>query len=374
MMNLKHLAKSLLVSACISASAFAAHAEVKTLTDISGQQVTLDLPAKRVALGFYFEDYMAVAGEQGWTKVVGISKEAWKGWRPTSWKLYTDHMPAIDELPDMGEVEIMTFSVEKVIELKPDVLVLAEWQVLGLGSDVDQIKEAGIPIVVVDYNAQKLENHLKSTELFGEIAGQPDRAAAINKDYKDAIDDINARLAKAGLPKPKAYAEFGNKGPGEVGFTYGKNMWGGMIEQAGGINIAKPFVEWWGPINPEQILASMPDVVFITGTEGGNLSKTSTAMRIGQGVDRKESAERLAGYTKRPGWDALPAVKNKRLHALYQGASRTQADYTMVQYIAKALYPEVFADLNPEQNYIDFYKKYLPVVPQGTFATNLDGQ
>ncbi|MBP8204598.1 MAG: ABC transporter substrate-binding protein [Giesbergeria sp.] len=358
----------------LAVAAMTAHAEVKTLTDIMGNKVQLDIPAKRVALGFYFEDYMAVAGEKNWANVVGISKDAWKAWRPTSWALYTQHMPAIDKLPDIGEVEVMTFSVEKVIELKPDVLVLAEWQVQGLGSDLDTIKEAGISIVVVDYNAQKLENHLKSTTLLGEIAGQPARAAAINKDYKDAIDTINARLAKAKLPKPKAYAEFGNKGPSEVGFSYGKNMWGGMIEQAGGENIAKPFVEWWGPLNPEQVIVSRPDVVFITGTEGSNLSKAPTAMRIGQGIDRKDSAQRLTGWTKRPGWDALPAIKNKRIYALYQGASRTQADYTMVQFIAKALYPTVFADLMPEQNYIGFYKKYLPVVPQGTFATGLDAQ
>lgn len=355
----------------LASASFAAQAEVKTLTDIMGNQVKLDLPAKRVALGFYFEDYLAVAGEKGWANVVGISKAAWKDWRPASWTLYTSHMPAIDQLPDMGEVEVMTFSVEKVIELKPDVLVLAEWQVQGLGSDVDQIKSAGIPIVVVDYNAQKLDNHLKSTMLLGEIAGQPARAAAINKDYRDAIEDINARLAKANLPKPKAYAEFGNKGPGEVGISYGKNMWGGMIEQAGGVNISKPFVEWWGPINPEQVLASKPDVVLITGTE---TAKSPAALRIGQGVPRKEVTERLSGYVKRPGWDTLPAIKGKRLHALYQGASRTQADYTMVQYIAKALYPTVFADLTPEQNYVNFYKKYLPVVPQGTFATDLGGQ
>ena len=120
------LRRNTLACFILAACALGVQAEIKTLTDITGQQVKLDLPAKRVALGFYFEDYMAVAGEKGWARVVGISKDAWKGWRPASWKLYTDHMPAIDQLPDMGEVEVMTFSVEKVIALKPDVLVLAE--------------------------------------------------------------------------------------------------------------------------------------------------------------------------------------------------------------------------------------------------------
>lgn len=369
MQRLKYMASFVLAASTLMVNM--AQAEVKTLTDISGQKVKLDLPAKRVLLGFYFEDYMAVAGENGWSNVVGISKDAWKVWRPESWKLYTKYMPAIDKLPDVGEVEAMTFSVEKVVELKPDVLVLADWQLQGLGSDIDQIKSAGIPIVVIDYNAQTLERHLQSTALLGEIAGQPERANAINNDYKGAIEQINTRLTKAKLPQPKVYSEFGNKGPAEYGFTYGKNMWGAMIEQAGGINIAKPFVEWWGPINPEQVLASKPDVVLISGTE---TAKNPAAMRIGQNVPRKEAAERLLSYTQRPGWNSLPAVQNKRMYAVYQGASRTQADYTMVQYLAKVFYPSVFADLQPEQNYINFYKKYLPVVPDGTFMTDLSGK
>ncbi|MBP0598078.1 ABC transporter substrate-binding protein [Herbaspirillum sp. LeCh32-8] len=348
--------------------AFAAHAQTTTLSDVRGRQVRLELPAKRVALGFYFEDYLAISGEQGWGNVVGISRDAWKVWRPDSWRLYVARMPALARLADFGEVEAMSFSVEKLIELKPDVLVLADWQFQGLGSEVERIGAAGIPIVVVDYNAQKLESHLASTTLLGAIAGKPERARAINKDYRDAIAQIRQRLERADLPQPRVYAEFGNKGPAEYGFTYGKNMWGAMIEQAGGVNIAKPFVEWWGPINPEQILAARPDVVLISGTE---TSKNPSAMRMGQGVARKDAAARLAGYAMRAGWDSLPAVKGRRIYGVYQGASRTQADYTMVQYLAKVLYPGLFDDIDPERNYLEFYRKYLPVVPQGTFMTDL---
>jgi iron complex transport system substrate-binding protein len=35
------------------------------------------------------------------------------------------------------------------------------------------------------------------------------------------------------------------------------------------------------------------------------------------------------------------------------------------------MYPDLFADLNPEQAYLDFYKKYLPVTPEGTFTLSL---
>ena len=40
-----------------------------------------------------------------------------------------------------------------------------------LGSDLDAINEAGIPIVVLDYNAQTLDKHIKSTEIHWSIDG-----------------------------------------------------------------------------------------------------------------------------------------------------------------------------------------------------------
>ena len=50
------------------------------------------------------------------------------------------------------------------------------------------------------------------------------------------------------------------------------------------------------------------------------------------------------------------------------GASRTLADAAMIQYIAKALYPSLFEDIDPIQTYINFHKNYLPVIPEGTFG------
>jgi iron complex transport system substrate-binding protein len=35
-------------------------------------------------------------------------------------------------------------------------------------------------------------------------------------------------------------------------------MWGAMALLAGGDNVAAPFVDRWGPIHPEQLLASKP--------------------------------------------------------------------------------------------------------------------
>lgn len=345
-----------------------AQAKVETLTDVLGREVQVDLPAKRVVLAFYFEDYLAIGGDQAFDRVVGISREAWEGWRPANWSLFTAQRPSLKQIADVGEVEVQTFSVEKVLALKPDVVVLADWQYKGLGPDVERLEQAGLPVVVVDYNMELPANHHASTLLLGKIAGQEPRARQLADEYQHAIDDIQNRIAKAKLPKPTFYVEFGNKGPAEYGFSYGKGMWGPLGQLAGGDNIAAPFVEWYGPMNPEKVLAAKPDVVFLTGTESTN---NPTAMLLGQGVKPEVARERLLAFTQRSGWVNLPAVQQQRVYGIYQGASRTVLDYTMVQFMAKALYPALFNDLDPVANYLDFYRRYLPVKAEGTFAIGL---
>lgn len=361
------LKQTALLAALLTLPAFS-HAAPVTVKDIVGRQVKLDLPAKRVVLGFYFEDYMAIGGEKAYDKVVGISREAWEGWRPANWALFSAKRPSLKSLADVGEVEVQTFSVEKVLALKPDVLVLAEWQYKGLGPDVKRLEDAGVPVVVVDYNMELPANHRASTLLLGKIAGDEKRATQLANEYTQAISQVQQRIAKAGLPKPRFYVEFGNKGPSEYGFSYGKGMWGPLGALAGGDNIAAPFVEWYGPMNPEKVLAAQPEVVFIAGTES---TKNPTAMLLGQGVDRKVATQRLQGFGQRSGWASLPAVKNQRVYGVYQGASRTVLDYTMVQFMAKALYPSLFKDIQPEANYLRFYQRYLPVAATGTFMLGL---
>ena len=338
-----------------------------TLTDVLDREVTFDAPAQRVVVGFYPEDYMAIGTEDAFENVVGMSKYIWQA-RAANWDMYVEQIPSLDDIPAIGRVDTKTFSVEKLIALNPDLLMLAEWQYTGLGSDIDRIEDAGIPVVVVDYNAQTVERHVQSTEIIGVITGQEERAEKIAQEYSDNVAMIQDRLAEADLPMPSIYTEFGAAGVDDIGYTFGKNMWGAIATTAGGDNISAPFIEWWGKLNPEQILASDPDIIVMTGYETG---ANDSAMIMGQGIDESTAQQRLEGFKQRAGWSTLSAVQNNRMYGAYHGACRTILDGAMIQFYAKAMYPDLFKDLNPEKAYIDFYEEYLPVVPEGTFMTSL---
>ena len=109
--------------------------------------------------------------------------------------------------------------------------------------------------------------------------------------------------------------------------------------------------------------------MIISGTEAG--LKQPAAMAMGIGIEAAEAQKRLQGFIRRAGWAEIPAVRNGRVFGIYHTASRSLSDLASAQFIAKALYPEAFADVNPEETYREFHRKYLPVEPKGTFFIRL---
>lgn len=350
--------------------AFSAQAEIKTIQDVLGRDVEVDVPVKRAVLAFYYPDYIATTGVENFDNVVGISREFWEKFNAGSWALFSEKMPKLKDIADIGNINTGTFSTEKTLALKPDVLILADWQYQTLASEIPRIEHAGIPVVVVDFNAQTVERHTQSAKIFGVLAGTEERAEKVVTEYAQGIKLIQDCIAKAKVAKPKIYVEFGNKGPSEHSFTFGNNMWGAIANTAGGDNIAAPFVENWGPINPEQLLASKPDVIMISGTEAGT-KENQEIMAMGINIEEQDAQRRLKGFVNRTGWQTLPAVKTGRVFGLYHTASRSLADLASAQFMAKALYPEIFADINPEKTYLDFHRNYLSIEPKGTFFINL---
>ncbi|MDO4906107.1 MAG: ABC transporter substrate-binding protein [Lautropia sp.] len=362
--------KSLLLAALVSVGA-AAHAEVETITDVLGRKVQVDVPAKRVVLGFYYPDYIAATGAGNFQRVVGISREFWEGFNPGSWRLYVEKLPNLKDMPDIGNVNTGSFSTEKTLALNPDVIVLADWQYQTLASEIPRFEAAGIPVVVVDFNAQTVERHMASTRIFGQLAGTEARANRVADEYASGIAEIQRRVSAAKRPKPRIYIEFGDKGPANYSYTFGRNMWGAIADTVGGDNVSAPYVESWGPINPEKLLISRPEVIMISGTEVG-LKSSDKAMVMGIDIPADEAGKRLKGFATRAGWADLPAIKEQRLYGLYHSASRSLLDLASAQYMAKALYPDLFADIDPRKTFLDFHRKYLPVTPEGTFFIKVD--
>jgi len=341
----------------------AAWAEI-TITDLRDRAVTLDAPAERVLLGFYYEDYLAVAGEGATGKLVGLSRGPWADWRPKQWEAYITAFPQLADLPDVGDTESSTFSIEAAISIDPDLVVLAGWQYDALGESAQQFDTAGIPVLVLDYNAQTLEAHLASTRALGKAMGTEDRAEALATLYSDMTADTAARVA-ASTEHPKVYVELAQKGPDEVGNSYAGGMWGGVIDRLKGRNIANGQIENWGPLSPEYVLAEAPEVILLSGSEWLN---RPAAVPLGFGAERALAQTRIDAYKARPGWSDLPAVQDGKVYGIYHGGSRTLSDFAYFRFLGKALHPDAFADVDPQAELAKFYADWLPIMPEGTFV------
>lgn len=372
MLNPSFTRRALIAAAVLIATLQPAAAAPIEVTDAIGRHVVLKGPVERVAVNFNFEEFTAVAGVDGWKKVVGISRTPWESWRPVIFKRYAAVIPNLQAMPDLGHTDDNTFSAEKVIALKPDVLLMSEWGYTALKTQRDQIEGAGIPIVVIDYNAQLLERHLASTRALGKVMGTEARAEELAQLYERQYTDILARVAKAkaaGAPTKKVYVELGQAGPETIGNTYNGTMWGKIITTLGAENLATGRIPGpWGPLNAETVIAENPDVILMASSSWVGKPK---AVKTGYDFDAATTRDSLKPYAARPGWEGLKAIESGDINAIEHGLCRTLFDYVAMQYIAKRLYPEAFADVDPVASLRAYHETYLPVAFAGTWMLSL---
>ena len=98
---------------------------------------------------------------------------------------YRSKIPALENVPVVGGVEYNDFNLEKLVQLKPDVVI---WT-LGVRAQAQETVEpvlaaAGIPIVYIDHHAESIENHSKTTRLLGKLFGKEKRAEEILRQCK----------------------------------------------------------------------------------------------------------------------------------------------------------------------------------------------
>lgn len=343
-------------------------ANIPPITDALGRVITLKAPAQRIVLGFNYEEFTAIAGPAGWDRVVGFSRALWADWRPSVFRRYRAAIPRLDAVADVGTTDDNSYSVEKVIALRPDLVIMAQWSFSALSQAVVQLEALGIPVLVIDYNAQMPERHVASTLAMGMVTGNEVRARELADLYVAKIADIQKRAATSAT-KPRVYFELGQGGADAIGNTYWKGMWGRILDLMGAENIAAGKIPGaWGPLNPEYVLAADPDAIFIAGSSWVNRPH---AVLTGFDADVATTRARLAPYAARKGWANLAAGRNGQIFAIEHGLCRSLFDYTAMYFVAKQIWPAAFADIDPVAELRAYHEKFLPVRFEGTWMTRL---
>jgi iron complex transport system substrate-binding protein len=337
-----------------------------TVTDVAGRQVKIGVPVRRIVLGYakHFPTLAAVAGKDfpgniaGWglSRLIRVNM-CDKG----PYIKFKEKFPELEVIPEVGSSSQGTFSVEKAISLKADVVICPLWMLLndhdGTSENISRLERAGIPAVFIDYFAKPLENTIPSTLLLGTLLGKSERAQGIVDFYQSRMVKVVNRLQAMNKPKPKVYVEHGSMGPSEIVWAFGNYAWGAMVVKAGGINITEGIIKnRWGPMNPEYLIKTDADVIIISGPE------PSPSMRAGYHAYPEESRLLLKAFTERPGWSTLSAVKNGRVYGILNSLLAYNVyNFAILEAMAKWFYPVEFKELDPQKDIREFHRRFLPI-------------
>ena len=341
-----------------------------TLTDMEGRTVTLNSPVERIVLmeSSKTAELAAIAGDGFAEKIVGWDNDI-KQNAGDEYAMFVARYPQLAEIPDVGSLDDGTFSIEKVISLKPDVVIMHNWQFMWAGDAtrdaLAKLELAGIPVVFVDFYMDPMVNSTKSMLLLGKILDREERATEIVDFYNNHVDAVYSRLATMNGTKPSVYVEQGYRGPSEYDITEGDAGWGSIVKKAGGDNIAEPLLGKSGkPLNPEYLISKSPDIIILTGRNWS----TPGSIRMGYTSTPEDTRRTMDGYLARPGWDSINAVKNQKIYAIHQGYTFSVYNFIMLEAFAKWFYPEEFKDVDPDATIKEYHDRFMPIDYSGTFV------
>ncbi|MEN0117416.1 MAG: ABC transporter substrate-binding protein [Agrobacterium cavarae] len=354
------LAMGLLVS-----TVWPAFAEKVTVKDVTGRDVEVNVPVKHVILGEGRQIYFLAALDKNnpFEHVVGWRDDLPKA-DPETYEAYLAKYPDIAKLPKFGGMKDGTFDIEQAVALKPDVILMnidAKTATEEAGY-IEKLGKVGIPLVYVDFREKPMENTEPSMRLMGKLMGKEAVAEDFIKFRFDSIKRVTDVLEKENPKKPVVFVERAGGYSDDCCMSFGNENFGKMVEIAGGINMAKGIIPGtFGTVNPEQIIASNPDQIIITGGKWDAYVPGGNWVGVGYGADLKEARRKLEALTKRPGFTGVKAVENGNVHAIWHQFYNNPYQFVAIQEIAKWLHPDLFKDLDPEATFKELHERFLPL-------------
>jgi iron complex transport system substrate-binding protein len=347
------------------AAGVAPAAETQTVEDVAGRSVQVPVEAKRIILGEGRQIYLLAAldTEAPFRRVVGWRDDLEKADRD-GYEIYRQKYPFIADLPRFGGAKEGTFDVEQALTLHPDLVVMNLESKLATdeGGLIDKLAAVGIPVVFIDFRERPFENAEKSIRILGQVIGREQRAEEVIAFRRAEIEKVTARLASYAGPRPQVMIDRAGGYSDECCMSFGDENFGRMVSVAGGDNIARDLIPGtFGTLNPEQIVASKPDVVVVTGSNWTLYETAGAWVGVGPGADRDVSRARLQALMQRPAFTTIPAVQSGRVHAIWHQFYDSPYQFVAIQALAKWLHPELFADLDPDATFRTFHERFLPV-------------
>ncbi|MDQ0420820.1 iron complex transport system substrate-binding protein [Peteryoungia aggregata LMG 23059] len=374
MFKMEKVASAAAISLVLFSSVALAGETVK-IKDITGREVEVSVPVERVILGEGRQIYFTAAldTDNPFGRVVGW-RDDFKKADLDGYNIYLQKFPEMEKIPTFGGMKDGTFDIEQAVALKPDVIIMNTEAKSATEESgyIEKLAAVGIPLVYIDFREKPMENTDDSMRIIGKLFGKEERAEDFVKFHDEQIAKVTDVLAKqVDLKKPVVFMERAGGYSDDCCMSFGNENFGKMVELAGGINMAKDIIPGtFGTVNPEQIIASNPDQVIVTGSNWELYVPGGKWVGVGPGADKAEAARKLSELMKRPGFTDIKAVTDGNVHAIWHQFYNSPYQFVAVQQIAKWLHPDLFKDVDAEATFKEMHERFLPVeYHSGYFAS-----
>ncbi|EHK66789.1 ABC transporter substrate-binding protein [Achromobacter arsenitoxydans] len=346
-------------------------AQARQVTDLAGRTVTVPDHPRRVLLGEgRFAFAMALLDRQDpVARVVGWQGEL-KQQDPYSWNQLIQRYPKAADVPLIGKTSEASVSPEKIVSLQPDVAVFS---LSGHGPGrnnpmITALQEAGIPIVFIDFRQHPVRNTVPSMRILGQALDREAQAEAYISFYEERL----ARVRQVVDPvpqaqRPRVFVEMLAGVWPACCHTTGNGSFGDLLEAAGGVNVAAPVLPGAiGDVSLEFLLDAKPDVYIATGSRS---EPGRPGLLAGPGADARIAADSLATLLQRDGIRDLDAVRARRAYGIWHAFYNSPYNVAAIEAMAKWLYPERAAALDPQATLDTLYRRFLDVDNAGAYWT-----
>lgn len=263
-----------------------------TVTDLAGETLTLDGPARRVVTIPLPAASMIVAVNGGPDVLVGMNPASLAAMRDS---YLGEIYPQLLALPSDVAGSDFSPSIESILRLAPDVVI--QWGNRSSGI-IEPLRSAGLQVAQLTSGTQ--EDLEAAALLYGRLLGRQDRADRMVDGMRQRLQAVRAGLPDLGAARPKVLYLRTVERSFTVGGGVSYNHF--VIDLVGGVNPAVDLRSEQAEVDLERILAWDPDVILV-GTFDAGTPETLYANPALAGVravrDRRVYKIPVGGYR----WD-----------------------------------------------------------------------
>jgi len=289
--------------------------EFLTYKDKLGRTVKVKTPVERAVS---FQTYEMIPALGLWDQIVGLGRYAYDN------DLMKATRPDLKEkIPSVGAGIDLNF--EMLFKLRPDLVMT--WTIQPTA--VKFMEEKGFQVVAV--YPDSLKELYEVMELHGRLFGKESKVRDCISEMETIFDMVRRRRSSLGSAEKKKVLWVGGK-PTNV--ACGDGLTNELIDMNGGVNAAGKLLGGNLEVSMEQILAWNPDVIFIWG----------------------HARYKPESILQSPQWRFVNAVKDGRVYKAPVWNTWSPRLALLALWMGRNIYPELFADVNLETTFDNFYR------------------